>query len=242
MNCWKREEWKSSKKYEKNLGKLPKHIISTKILSAVSIEKFEKAGIKIYSYEAVPTEFIGTSEIKNKILDLGTPLIFTSKNGVSAALKLGISDTDCYAISPVTVAFAKEAGFRPKGSANNSKELAELIVTNLEQEICHITTGDRRMELAEHLNENGVKLHEFECYKKRIHAESFTDYDGVLFFAPSQIDAFVKTNEINNRLVFCIGKTTATYAETLGVSPVKHCKISSEKNLVDLAIQYMTNE
>ena len=236
------EERQSFKKYEEILDKSQRHIISTKKLSVESTSKLETAGFSVFSYEAIEVELTVDQTTENEINALGYPLVFTSKNGVFAATKIQLDIMECYAISPVTVSYAEEAGFRPKGIAPNSKELAALIVQNGEKEVIHITTTDRREELQNHLIDNKVKLHSFVCYDKYPIAKEFKNFDALLIFAPSQLDAFLSKNKITNKNVFCIGPTTATYAISKGIAQAKFSKISSEAELVNFTIQHMTNE
>ncbi len=230
------------KKSEEQLGNSIKHIISTKALSANSIHKLQQAGCNVDSYDIMSIEYRNDSLLKAKIEEINAPFVFTSKHGIYAAERFGLKAQKCYAISPVTSGIAQEAGFLLMTKAKNAKDLALAISHNDEKEIIHLTCPDRRKEMKNSLEEKNIKVHEYDVYFKTPKPKTHTNFDAILVFAPSHIRAFTSMNTIENQVIYCIGKTTAEFAHSLGYTHVKYCEISSEFNLVELALQDMTNE
>ena len=212
------------------------------MLSAASIQLLDDAFVSHEHYDIVKISFTNLPNIKTQIAAHKVPLVFTSKNGIYAAEVLGLEPHECYAISPVTSAVAEKAGYRVKSSGANSSILAHAIATNKESEIVHLTCADRRVELRNQLETFDIKMHEYEVYAKKSVGRTHENYDAILVFAPSHLRAFLEKNKLEKQWIFCIGKTTADFAKSLGFSKVKYCEISSENHLVELAINDMTNE
>lgn len=218
------------------------HIISTKKLNASSIVEIEKAGFSVYSYDAISIEFRDLPELESQIKSHKAPLVFTSKNGVTAAINFGLKAQNCYAISPATSAKAQKEGFNILAAGKNANELAAIISDRKEKEVVHLTTRDRRENLYAGLHKRDVKLHEYEVYFKSANYEKHKVFDALLVFAPSQLNAFTHLNNIKHQTLYCIGETTATYARNLGFTKVKYSAISSEEELINFAIQDLKNE
>lgn len=202
----------------------------------------EQQGFKVTSYDAVSISYNITDEAKKEIEKSEGPYVFTSKNGVFASKRFGLKAQKCYAISPVTSGIATKEGYEVIATGQDSNELAESILKNNEQEVIHLTTADRRENLALNLSKHGVKIHEHEVYFKNDTPKNHQAFHALLVFAPSQLKSFNTLNTIESQTIYCIGKTTANYAKNLGYTQVKFCEISSEEELITFAIKDINNE
>ncbi len=224
------------------MGKKTRHIVSTKLLSQQSIDVLENAGFSLESYDIMDIIFKENDALIQEISSSNDPFVFTSKNGVFAAQKLGLSIRKVFAIEPVTSRIAEELGYEIIQTGKDAHTLAEKISSTSKQGVIHLTCPDRRTELDKKLKEKNIPIHTVEVYEKFPNPKHHEAFDLLFLFAPSHLIAFEQKNKIKDQKIYCIGKTTADFARSKGYKNVTFCEFSSENNLVQLAIQEMTNE
>lgn len=200
INSWKVSEMKT--------------VLSTKILSPSQKELFLNSGLGLVEYNALKIEF----------LNLTIPLhyqnhIFTSKNAVKAFLrhskKIGTSDYKAFCVGEKTKAILEENDIKVIKNTENASDLGDFIVKNHQNEEFLFLCGNiRRAELPEILLKNNIRYTEIEAYKTHLVHRKFNRlFDGILFFSPSGIKSYTEENSISGKMLFCIGKTTATEAK-----------------------------
>lgn len=218
-------------------------VASTRKLNPDLKQKALHAGIAFidrnllqYTYEDSPdlVVTIGTSR--------AIP-VFTSIHAVHAVKHLinryaiRIKQNSCYCISGATEQQAKTAGFEILASAPDSHKLADIILQDQPTSLIHYTSNIRIDDWKTAIHQQGMEVKSVEVYHKSGHPVSFGPIDGAAFFSPSQIELFLKSNQLQSgKPAFCIGPTTAA---ALGQhQPVLVATEHSEKAMIELIIQY----
>lgn len=201
-------------------GRGSKSVLSTKLLTASQQELLLNAGLRFSHYEALKIEFLDF-ELPIANFDY---LIFTSQNAVRSFLKktkslpslmgegLGVRGTFC--VGEKTKSFLEKKGLNVLENAQNSAELAEIIVESYQKKtFLHISGNLKLEELSNKLRENNIRYIDIEAYKTKLNPKKFErTFDGVLFFSPSGVKSFTAQNKISGT-TFCIGTTTAYEAK-----------------------------
>lgn len=185
-------------------------ILSSKKLSYSQKELLLNSGIGFVEYDAIEIEFLNVT-IDQHIHNA----IFTSKNAVKAVLNSGLAIQQCFCVGDNTKKLLQQGGIEVIETAQNARDLAEIIVRNYQQEKFHFICGNlRRDELPSILSQNKISLEEIIIYntlKKSTKIDRV--FDGILFFSPSGIESYTSENVIKESMVFCIGNTTASEAK-----------------------------
>lgn len=194
-------------------------LLSTKKLKPNQRELLLNAGVNFVAYNAIeiqPVDFILPQKSKN--------IIITSQNSAQLIIKkLKGQGVRCFCVGVKTTALLTENNLKVIKTAQNAADLAYFIRENYENEqFTYFCGKQRRDELPDILNEAGIPCNEVVVYETYLNEQSFDrEFDGVLFFSPSGIQAFVKANTTTST-AFCIGETTARearkYFETVIVS------------------------
>jgi uroporphyrinogen-III synthase len=173
-------------------------------------------------------------------------LVFTSKHALlalekAAGLDLLPKDHAVYCISGRTQDYAKKLGFKVKGAAANSRELAACIQKDGVKQVLHLTSNIRLADFQDVLVSQNIGHTAIEVYHKEKQEYTWDDYAGVAFFSPSQIDAFLTCNTLQKeKPIFCIGHTTADYGIHMGFKRILVSESSSEEDIVKKIIDYYT--
>jgi len=172
-------------------------------------------------------------------------LVFTSIHAVNATThstrfkELAGNKVSCYCINGRTADAARQARYDVIGVAPNALELASKLVQHKESRPIHFTTANNRMELHDTLLANDIQLERFNCYTVTADPITMPDHEAILFFSPSQVDAFLTVNELRADIpVFCIGTTTAAHCMHLGYTKVRHAPEPKESTLIQALFQH----
>ena len=211
-------------------------VLSTKRLLPNQRELLLNAGVSFVEYNAItvsPVHFEIPSDIKN--------IIITSQNAAREYIKKYQSEpvenivtmsntlgqaqndkTNYFVVGQKTAALLLENGLKVIKIAKNSTELGHLIVKyHKNDRFTYFCSKQRRDELPTTLKDGQVSLDEIVTYEITLNVETFNQqFDGVLFFSPSGVEAFAKANPLSLPLkgekegciAFCIGETTADEA------------------------------
>lgn len=145
-------------------------------------------------------------------------IVFTSSNAVrcfldSPTFANWLKDKVVYSISGKTNDELLKYNIPITGKAINSLLLAKLIVGDLSKEpVLHIC-GNRKSEvLKTELEKADIKYESLEVYRTTLltNVRIPEEFDTILFFSPSGVDAFLASNHIAEKtLCCCVGETTA---------------------------------
>jgi uroporphyrinogen-III synthase len=216
-------------------------ILSTKILSPAQKELLLNANQSFVAYNAIAIEF---SDFKIK-KDTNY-YVFTSQNGVKSFLQKAVSlsgvKNKAFCVGEKTKSLLEQNGFKVEEIAQNSMDLAEIIVKKYPNESFSIFSGNlRRPELTDELEKNNIWYKEYISYQTILKYKKFDRvFDGVLFFSPSGVESFSKKNDLNNSLAFCIGQTTAKEAKK-HTDQIRIANKPTVENVLVQAIKYFRN-
>lgn len=218
------------------------NLVSTKNLSPELLQGMELAGIQVTHHDFIQKAICIPDKLdRNSIHPV---VVLTSKTGAQAWVEivnqLGLDITQCavYCLASGTTILANQPGVNIKGLGQDASSLADIILNDkLITGVSYICGNLRRDELPEKLIQNGIKVQEIIAYKTILTPlEIRVDYYGVLFFSPSGIDSYLQLNKNTTCTAFCIGGTTASYAQAVGFSKIQIADTPTPESLVRKAI------
>lgn len=186
------------------------NILSTKALSLAEIQFLLDANIAVDS-----VDFISINPKKFTLETVHDNLIFTSQNAVRSVLQHPewerLKSKNAFAVGIKTKNLLTANGFNVIAYTGYAADLAEIISLVYGKESYTFFCGNlRRDVLPNTLKENGVQVNEIEVYETKLTPKKNTKkVDGILFFSPSAVESYLKTNTLKNEICFCIGETTA---------------------------------
>ncbi len=173
------------------------------------------------------------------------PIVFTSIHAVKAVQQLinkyqfKLKTNLAFCITGKTALCAVKNGFSILDEAVNASLLANKIIRKKSKSVLHCTANIRRNELVHELLNKGIRVKIAEVYHKELVNKKVLKFDGVMFFSPSQVDAFLSGNMLLPHLpAFCIGATTAKHLASLNHSNIITSNISNEQALLEQVYKY----
>lgn len=127
------------------------------------------------------------------------------------------------------------------GTATNAAELAGLIVEERKtNKLCFFCGDQRREELPSILRNNGIRVQEVEVYQtKEVQHTLQKEYQGILFFSPSAVSSFFKSNQLPaSTVLFSIGTTTANELNAHTKNNIVVSEFPGKDKLVNKMIDY----
>ncbi|MDQ3683922.1 MAG: uroporphyrinogen-III synthase [Bacteroidota bacterium] len=194
------------------------HILSTRPLAKEIISEAEQNGIIIEELSFIETQRLQDPQLFKKIKELSKQQLtvaFTSMNAVEAVIPHITPEVDwrIYCLGNTTKKLIEEklGGEKIATTAENAKLLAERMIDDGVKSIVFFCGNIRRDELPNKFRSEKVKVEEVIVYETtEIPANLTREYDGILFFSPSAVNSFFKTNKPGKQTqLFAIGKTTA---------------------------------
>ena len=228
-------------------------VLSTKKLDPPLVEQAGIDDIEIVDQEAIKVTPILSKEkwqeIYQVIEDKKQFVVFTSSNAVFALQKYVNDYTNPHPIDWKIFSLSgktKESLEIIKGfgeivdTAQNSKELAEKIVTKKLNEVIFFCGNKRRDELPSILKQAGIKIQEIVVYNTiDTPTPAETDINAVLFFSPSAVQSFFSINQLKQSVVcFAIGQTTENSIAACTNNKIITSKTSSQEGLLQEVINY----
>jgi len=222
------------------------HIGSTRKLDALLIHEAKVKGITIDDKDLIQIEFPDSPDIAKQLSENKDPIVFTSRHAVTALEKLvnqyriRLQSNQAFAIEGKTSQAASKAGFDLLATAPDSGVLAQKIISLQKvKRLLHLSANIRLDGWKKLLTENGIEINTLEVYHKEINTGLFRTDNGVLFFSPSQVDAFWKENNLTKDApAFCVGETTANRVAELQHSNIQVAEQSSEKEILNTVYRY----
>ena len=227
------------------------NILCTRELEDSLIKEANQVGIAIDVRSFIETEAIRNietqQEIENTFLQSAT-VVFTSMNAVETVADELLNEKPgwkIYCIGNTTKTLAKKyfGDQAVVGTASNAAELAELIVEESEADAVTFFCGDkRRNELPDILRNNNIDVYELVVYQTvALHQKIEKHYNGILFFSPSAVESFFRTNKLSDdTLLFAIGNTTANEIKIYSTNKIIISDEPGKENLFRKMIEYYT--
>ena len=198
-------------------------ITCTRSISSENKQTALHQNVQIYDHNIFKINHLNTTELRLKLKEITSPIIITSQHALSALVPLleEINLTplpEVLCIKGKTSEAAIELGFKLIGTAPNSMLLADEVITQSINKVTHLTSNLSMTPWRDKLASRNIDVAIIEVYHKEMISCKWENYDGLAFFSPSQIDAFLMNNNLLvNAPVFCIGSTTGDYAIKKGI-------------------------
>jgi uroporphyrinogen-III synthase len=219
-------------------------LLVTKIITHQFKDRLIQYGFSLEEYP-----FIKTIPIEIKESKVNEYLIFTSQNAVKYVLnnnylKQQFDGKKCFCVGEKTKSILEKNGLEVIKTSHNSAELALFISKNYKNSHFSFFCGtQRRVEIEAVLKKAKITLHIHEMYNTLSNSKSIkTQFDGILFFSPSAVKSYFKSNDWNSDSHgFCIGTSTA---EILKKYTKKYsiAKSPSESQLLLSILNYETQQ
>lgn len=224
-------------------------ILSTRPIDPSQIQNAKELGIDIDCISYIETTPIFDKDLTKKIKDLllsEATVVFTSMNAVDAVashITKSKPDWKVYCIGITTNKLVKHyfGEHAIIGTATNASELAGLIVEERKTNKLSFFCGDqRREELPSILRNNGIRVTEVEVYHtEEVHHTIEKTYHGILFFSPSAVSSFFKSNKLPaSTILFAIGTTTANEIAAATNNTIVISALPGKDKLVNKMINY----
>lgn len=220
---------------EKNIN-----VFSTKYISKEQATKLTSdIGVAMNDFISIKYNRVKPQAVKEPIKNV----IFTSQNAVEALLYNYSSEDlnfeNIYCVGRRTKRLIKNKIGDVAHVESSAEKLANFLTENLkEKEVTFFCGNKRREELPKALSENNITVNEIECYQTVLTSEKVDPkFTGILFYSPSGVESFIKNNNVNNRIAFCIGETTASEAR-LHFETVKVSKVATVDGVIDSVNDY----
>ena len=218
------------------------NILSTKKLLPIQKQLLLDAAISVTEEDFIETK-IKNFEL-SKVYD---NIIFTSQNAVQSILQHPKCDElktkSVFSVGMKTKDLLTENGFDVVAYTGYASDLAEIISLVYSSDSFTFFSGNlRRDVLPDTLKENGITFNEIEVYETNITSKKTTSkLDGILFFSPSGVESYFKSNTIKDEMCFCIGETTAEALENKKVKNIIIADKPSVENVIAEVIEYYNN-
>lgn len=227
-----------------------KYLLSTRPLPKAVVEEGAQKGVIIDELSFIATSPIQNEELFQRIKTLATEkhtVVFTSMNAVEAVAEQvsAVPDWKIYSIGNTTRKLIEEAWGSDNivATADYGKHLGERLVDDGVKDVVFFCGNIRRDELPNKIRSEGGKIEEVVVYETEEKPAKLTrDYDGILFFSPSAVNAFFTSNKpAKHTVLFAIGKTTE---EAIRQQKGRNIVVANKTDKVEMArdaISYLTS-
>ncbi|RZJ36066.1 MAG: uroporphyrinogen-III synthase [Flavobacterium sp.] len=209
-------------------------ILSTKKLQPNQRQFLLNAGISV-----IEADFISIRLKEFELPVIGESLIFTSANAVKSVLQNSkleeLRRRPCICVGSKTRTMLEENGFTVVESEENADELGKKIRENHRGKSFTFFAGNLRLEtLPDLLKGLEIFFNEVQVYETTLEPQKVqTATDAILFFSPSGVVSYLKSNSIASQFCFCIGETTAKALE----AETKNIVVSNKSTVENVIIQ-----
>ncbi len=226
-----------------------KQLLSDAAISVME-EDFIETKIKTFEFHSLGGVSEGRGGIK-----VHDNIIFTSQNAVQSILQHPKCDElkskSVFSVGMKTKDLLTENGFDVVAYTGYASDLAEIISLVYSSDSFTFFSGNLRRDiLPDTLKENGITFNEIEVYETNLTSRKATPphghpskggesrFDGILFFSPSGVESYFKSNTIKDEMCFCIGETTAEALENKKVKNILIADKPSVENVIAEVIEY----
>ncbi|RFM29733.1 uroporphyrinogen-III synthase [Deminuibacter soli] len=228
------------------------NILCTRALDMQLVQKAAHKNIGIDVTTFIETIPVRTEEVATLVQQYSLQnivVVFTSMSAVEAVImQLNIKPNwQIFCMGGVTkdlvIDFFGNAAII--GTARNATVLAEKIASHEHIKKVVFFCGEQRLDdLPELLHHHQIEVVETVVYMTLQTPQLIEkNYDAVIFFSPSAVHSFFSMNTIPITVVlFAIGKTTAATIQTYCTNKVVISEWPGREQMIDLAIQYFTQQ
>jgi uroporphyrinogen-III synthase len=220
--------------------------VDQSLLSEITAKGFVADVIPFIKTESIRSEKVRQT-IKS-ISKLNATIVFTSSNAVEAVHHFVQSNKvnwKIYCVGNSTKSLIENLfDSTVIAVADNATKLAQEIIADKENisELYFFCGDKRRNELPLLLTQSNIVVNEIEVYTTTIVQHRLSkDYDGILFFSPSAVDGFFKSNSLNDKTVlFAIGDTTANEIKKYCENKIIIADKPGRKEVVEKMVEYLS--
>lgn len=232
------------------MEKRVKYLLSTRPLPKAIVEEGAKKGVIIEELSFIATRPIHDEELFQRIKTLATEkhtVVFTSMNAVEAVAEQIETSPEwkIYSIGNTTCKLIEEKFGSDKivATAENAARLGERLIDDGINDVVFFCGNIRRDELPNKIHSEGGKMEEVVVYETEEMPSTLTkDYDGILFFSPSAVQAFFSSNKpAKHTVLFAIGKTTAEAIKEAKGRNILIAHVTDKVELAQDAIDYLSS-
>ena len=176
--------------------------------------------------------------IRNEIENV----IITSQNAVESLLQNfsapELQFKNIYCVGRRTKRLVEKRIGKVTHTEQSAKKLADYLVEFIDgTEATYFCSNLRLDDLPTILTENNIKVNEVEAYETKCNADKVeADLDGIMFYSPSTVEAFLTQNKASG-IAFCIGETTAKVA-LQHFEDVRIAKVPTVESVIELVNEY----
>lgn len=187
----------------------------TRTLTPRSQQILTQAGIAVEHKNVHQYAYVSEFENIELLKGNNRSLVFTSGRGVIshylAAQRFGLAPNSfkCFVIEGRTATTALQYGYRVIATGKNAIDLAQKILQYSVNEVLHITSNHRRLELEQSLHKTATQYQYLQLYLALPTQVQFRPTENLIVFSPLQFEAFRKNDNLMQiKRIFCIGATT----------------------------------
>ena len=186
-----------------------------RILSTKKLTDNQKQLLLSANFSVEDADFIKVANKQFTLSTINEYLIFTSQNAVESVLEneriAEIKTRKCFCVGEKTKALLEQSGFEVIASSDYASELASIICNQYFKNSFTFFCGNLRRDiLPDSLTLAQVVFEEMEVYETVLTPhKAADDLNAILFFSPSGVQSFLKTNTIRDEVCFSIGGITA---------------------------------
>ena len=186
-----------------------------RLMSTKKLLESQKQLLLSANFAIEEADFINVVNRHFEIKIINDFLIFTSQNAVESVLEneriAEIKTRKCFCVGEKTKALLEQSGFEVIASSDYASELASIICNQYFKNSFTFFCGNLRRDiLPDSLTLAQVVFEEMEVYETVLTPhKAADDLNAILFFSPSGVQSFLKTNTIRDEVCFSIGGTTA---------------------------------
>jgi len=219
-----------------------------KILSSKKLLPNQKQELLNANFKVLEEDFIETKSKNFELSKVNNNLIFTSQNAIQSVLQHPkcneLKSKNVFSVGIKTKELLTDNGFNVIAYTGYASDLAKIISLIYNKETYTFFCGNLRREvLPNTLKENGIQFNEIEVYETNLTSKKITNIvDGILFFSPSAVESYLKSNTIKEEMCFCIGETTAEALENKKVKNIIIADKPTVEDLIHQCLNYYKNE
>jgi uroporphyrinogen-III synthase len=222
-------------------------ILSTSLLDRTLLKLADDKEVELDAFPFIRIELVSSIEMRDTIDELyrrSIAAVFTSANAVRAVCdnREAPADWSVFCLDSATqdavLKYFPEDQI--KGTGANAESLAASIAEAGVKELVFFC-GNKRMDtLPGLLKGHGIVVNEQIVYNTMETPQRLsTEYDAVLFFSPSGVQSFFKSNTLKqNAVIFAIGTTTAQAIKEYSDNEIIVASHTSKTQIVLDAINY----
>ena len=217
----------------------------TNILSTKKLLPNQKQLLLDANFTVIEEDFISVQSLREtKQSHINDNLIFSSQNAVNAVLERQdlavLKSKNVFSVGMKTKELLTENGFDVIVYTDYASDLAEIISLIYSKESFTFFSGNlRRDVLPNTLKKNQITFNEIQVYETDLTSKKITTkLDGILFFSPSAVESYLKSNTIKNEMCFCIGGTTAEALENEKIKNIIIADKPSVENVIAEVLEY----